>query len=961
MSKVQTPKARMPAAASDMDAHDRSLLSLGSDTDANNGQTLHLGSELPDVPAEGGEAQTSDLPSNKASTSSALRRTRPTSDTVMGANNSHEEISAAVRATAAELHGRSALPKTDGNTKRTSTGKLKRVSNGAATKQTLYKNPVHPPVVPQRRLLQPSRVIHPDAYDIEEPTEEPSRLAPKPLPSRAISPTKKQKKALMRVPTSPAEKELQETRAKQQQMIDAQLVGADTAEEPRQEIRSSPRRPRRRQEAQEQDQPEVDDGTELGTQAAREKVWFRDPVSPQTRRSAVSVEVPVDTPEDDGTAEDMGLPEEQEVDAGAAEEQDDIPEQAPPKRKRGRPRGSGTTKPGGSREGETAVSSTRPHDKSNARKLAVTADTASKQAASRSPQKPKKQNSARAQKSINARRAEHEEHETRGTAQSEPVGLEDTIAVAGRASHAFVRDGDDGIEDDYQPENEEEEVDEAEDEDGDAEASEHNGRAIPPQHVSKKAVTLAPGEVFDGATGNAFASSSPEKDNRQRPQKRKQRSDDDSATTANTSKKRCGTASQPPANRDVSEEPDEEEPVGSVRRFYGQWRALLGIFRAVKKIGVSISEGVRQPQRAIKLADPEIKDIVSSCDEAIEQLAEGQDPATTLAAISEDVDALYEADGDLPPDFDNELKMKNIYAHLFPKLLELLRTLITTYESTDNGKLAENAYTTISIGHLGTVNGLISLILDLGAEIKDKAKHVKVHPSLALVKPVRDDILAPLKKIYTALRRVVQQHYRDESYKTHQQREAEERALATQREEQEERRTVHVRRARDKWARLHEERTWAEGGIMSAPKRRHLKLPDPLPEVDQNGVRFERLEVFTPRVGPEPAMVEAARNEVWTMKQLDALAEGLKAYKGPNVFEKIFRRYCGKHGSLNPYNVTQIVTIAAWLKEYIATSQQEQRGEVEDWVKAIPVWTKGHPLGKENTEGQADDGGGVES
>ena len=40
---------------------------------------------------------------------------------------------------------------------------------------------------------------------------------------------------------------------------------------------------------------------------------------------------------------------------------------------------------------------------------------------------------------------------------------------------------------------------------------------------------------------------------------------------------------------------------------------------------------------------------------------------------------------------------------------------------------------------------------------------------------------------------------------------------------------------------------------------------------------------------------------------------------------------------------------------------QEQRGEVDDWVKAIPVWTKGHPLGKENTEGQADDGGGVES
>ena len=138
---------------------------------------------------------------------------------------------------------------------------------------------------------------------------------------------------------------------------------------------------------------------------------------------------------------------------------------------------------------------------------------------------------------------------------------------------------------------------------------------------------------------------------------------------------------------------------------------------------------------------------------------------------------------------------------------------------------------------------------------------------------------------------------------------------------------------------------------MKPKKRQHLQIPDNLIDIDQNGYPFERTEVFQPRVGPPPGLMDEAAAQEWSLFELEALCDGLKRYAGARVFERIFRMYCRPMQVLNKYSVTEIVTIAADVREKLIQSQTEIDGQVEGWVKSIPVWTKGHhALGKENEE-----------
>ncbi|KAK4539941.1 hypothetical protein LTR36_009983 [Oleoguttula mirabilis] len=964
---VRTPQSRKQAdheeATSGMGVNDSAL--LGSSPGAiapgpGDGRILHLGSDLPDVPAQSGEAQTPDLPSNRIPTQRSAHRRHLPGTSTMGASNSHEEISAALRATAAELKGRTGAPKSDGKLKRPSTG-------SASNKKPAYKAPVLRPLAIQRRM-GPTQQARADPYDIDASPEKSSRLPTKHLPSEAISPRKKQKKTAKQVPVIPTVQSLQGMRATRQQMVDAQLQDADAAGDAQQEIMSSPRRSRRRREAQEQDQeqeqeqPDGDESMGISTQSAHEKTWFRDAASSATRRSALRVEVNVDEQNGEDAVGNSDLAVEPEAQEGAARVQADAGKHTPLKRKPGRPRKSAMV-----------ASSTPISGSSAATNVKAVPETARKQAASKSAQKPERQNSTRAQRSINARQSLDQNERALQSGGSHGAAEDDTIAVAGAgatsdaqgdAAQAGGEDDDDGYSpgngEEQQAEEEEEEEEEIElemgDDDRDGESSEDGHRAAPQKSVSRRLDKARPSEVFGGATGPALPSSSPEKQESRPKEKRKRSTDDETAATANTSKKRRGLALQSEQDAEASERSDPEESVNTNRRLYGQWPALRKVFKAVNDIGVNHVDGERQPQRKINLRDADIIALVELCDDAVEMMSKGEDSATKLLEIATEVDALYEEDAEHTPDFKSQTRIKNIYAHLFPKLLELLRKMITTYETADGSEASARAYSSISFGHLRTVYGFIRLITDLGDGLK---KYDSPPTELALVSPVKNKIVVGLKKVYAALRQVVRQHNQAEEYKAHQQREAEERALATQREEQEERRAARVKRARKEWQKLHEERIWADCGIAGPRKKQHLKQPDPEPEVDDNGVRFERVEVFTPRIGPTPAMVEAARQRVWSMLELDALREGLRKYSGPDVFVSVFRKYCHhKTGVLTKYNVTEIVTTAADLREYLASLQQEQSGEVEDWVKAIPVWTKGHPLGKENSEGDADDDDG---
>ena len=161
---------------------------------------------------------------------------------------------------------------------------------------------------------------------------------------------------------------------------------------------------------------------------------------------------------------------------------------------------------------------------------------------------------------------------------------------------------------------------------------------------------------------------------------------------------------------------------------------------------------------------------------------------------------------------------------------------------------------------------------------------------------------------------------------------------------------MQIRKLEEKWKRLHEERQWIEGGLIPTAKAKHLAFPDHYIEIDEDGLPFEREQLFVRRVGPPPGLVDEALARQWSMVELSSLCDGLKQYSGPFVFEKVFRRYCGKGRELNKYNVTEIVTVAAALREQLTLDQESKYGEVEEWIAAIPVWTRAHALGKENED-----------
>ncbi|KAI6850129.1 hypothetical protein KC332_g179 [Hortaea werneckii] len=388
--------------------------------------------------------------------------------------------------------------------------------------------------------------------------------------------------------------------------------------------------------------------------------------------------------------------------------------------------------------------------------------------------------------------------------------------------------------------------------------------------------------------------------------------------------------------------PTREDPTDSIR-FYGQWPALRKACRAVDQIGVNVVKNEPQPKRHIKLRNVHIGTILDSCDTAIDRLSANEEPAAQLAQIDEQTSALYKITEDFDPTDGNVSAAKDIYFHLLPKLTELLRAIVKHYEELDTVEATRNDLT---LGHLKSIVAFVQMVLDLG----DGAKKYNPRPptNLALVKPVENGILAPLKTMNAALKKVVRSKELEQQSHEDGRHQAKLRAEELEREAKVERWQAKISKARLKWELLHNERLWAEGFVGSARKHRHLAPPEPMLELDHNGVPFDRVEVFKNRIGPSRAAVNALSDLVWEPEQLAALDAGLRTYKGEFVFESIFRKYCGKGGPLRPFNVTEIVVCAADYKKYMEEYQKNAIGQVEDWVEQIPVWTSGHPLGKEN-------------
>lgn len=840
------------------------------------------------------------------------------------------------------IHAAAAELKT-GNGPRKSTGKLKSVPTDVVNPP--YRDP-RPTAFP-RTMDKKSARVRADPYEVEESPDKRQLRLQKAGELNDFSPLKKARKRPREV------KPLAIVRAKEQEEIDRQLLVPDEQEEIDQQLLSpdaqeapinSPRRSRRQQEMQERDHIVTTSkrepiqrysDAELDTQTAHIKSWFAERMQKQDDRADESPK--------DGAVDNVEVRIPVNHEASAARRQ--------PLAKK--------------RQGQSLNTLRDSQSKAQSAQGAVPAKTRNQGAthgrSAAQPQPARKQSSVRAQRGINARLMRQTETTAAGGSRQQDEGEEREVARASvqqDSESLFVREG-------YEDEDNEDEDDEDEDgiDDQKADGAEQDDEELPEdQHeeLEQDQASLAPGvalhntrpsEVFSDAHGDPLSSSS-QKQQQQQSRKRKALASTRRASANSRAKRpRIDAEEEPLSSAEAEETGQAEEASGRIEdasRLYGQWHRLRLMCDAVKFIGVNYHGGAPQPRRNIKLRSAEVGTIINLCNAVMDKLSEGQEHVPDFALIMEHVDALHRDASD--PDFTNVNTIKSIYFSLFPKLVDVLRHTVECYEDLD---LDEGASNGLTIGHLEIVVKLIKKMIELGEGVK---KYTSPDSSLALVRPVRYGILAPLKTMEVALGKILRDRKYERRIQKEQQREAKHRARAAKKQQRAEEQRSRVRKVQHKWHLLHHERIFAEGFVASAQKHSHLAPPEPLAdiEIDPSGVPFERLEVFIARVGPSLASVEAAREKIWSLDELEAFQEGLERYTGPCVFEKIFRRYCGKNGPLRPYNVTEIVTCAADLKEYLSDLQQRQGGEVDDWVRAIPLWTKGRSSGKENSPDESE-------
>ncbi|KAK3699046.1 hypothetical protein LTR37_016650 [Vermiconidia calcicola] len=885
------------------------------------GNVAHLGSDLPDTPDSSEDAQGFD---------------EAAADANMGNATSKEEINAGLRATAEELHRRNGTTST---TSRVSTGKLKRPSasafNPAYRKRTL--------VPATSRKLGPTNKARKSTYDIDE--------SPEKLPPGTAAFTKAP------ADFSPLRKKPQQrsspVRAEQrQQDIGAQRRSKRAQEARELNVREPTTTPRERATRLIAKQRELE--AKSGTQDVLYQDHFPDPVvqryhgADAAGGAAESADEDVDNdgigakPADaDATeqdiAETVATAQTGEVRGRGRPRKIHEPVQASSeKRKRGRPKksvaaGEEPTKPTSNDDGhgEHALQTQGEEDSIEPAAEPQLRQTRARTAASQSPQKAKP-----AEESLAIQLAR--ERQARRQTDRNP---DDDREFDGRSRHdATPEEGDnDNGKQDVRKRRKKGPQD----------------KVAPPDRPAGE----QPEEMYTQEDEEVSEDEVQETGSR----KRKTHSTK-SSSKANTGAKR--RKFRPDENQDTEQAESSSSAVDR-RRMYGQWPSLKKAFRKVEEVGCNIEYDVRQPQNEILLEDRDIKALVKLCKKATlcftklgdhsDDAETAEDPRDILEDISNRIDGLRGLNNEFPTDFTDNTKSTCIYFHLIPKLVKLVEHAIACYEVTDKDEVTRGQ---ITITHLTTVTIMIEMILDLA--YTSQTKYARPPTTEHVVQPVRSTVPL-LREVKKAFNKRIANHERALLSTQQQEAEARDAALRLEQEERRSRQQAHINSLQNKWQKLHEERVWAEGGIMKLSKRQHLALPDHyFVETDQNGLPFERTELFHPRVGPPPGLVDRAAALQWSMVELGTLCDGLKRYAGANVFERTFRKYCGQRGELNRFSVAEIVVTAAGLREQLMELQGRDGGEVEEWVLGIPVWTKGHVgMGKENDDGDGN-GDGVD-
>ncbi|KAK0915903.1 hypothetical protein LTR91_011599 [Friedmanniomyces endolithicus] len=900
------------------------------------GTIAHLGSDLPDPSPQKDDVRAMELPSHGTR---SIARTIAMEDPLRmpdpaRARTSHGGWDTALSVSPLEPQANKALGP--------SNGRLTRFS--ASGPNPAYRKPVKTTFT-TTRLVTGGHQARPDIYDLEDSPEAPtSRLRAKRVEhARAISPTRKLRKAASNRLIHGAAVPLHGTLlASPHQQADVHSLSPELPQPENEQIAASPRRSTRRtavaQQVLEQAQAETVE------KASTDDTLFMDRFPDRPASETSEVDQASQQQRDAQPAEEAESDRVLEARCGA--EIDVLARQAdiagekvfsPPKPQRGlrnRPR---KTSPVATTSRSVAAVVIPVQDKPISQPPLFLSEVTEPIVSERSQMRTKKKpNQAKTAKRY-----------ARSNAGRRSAGMLPGQDLHEEGEHAADREDEGGEQAEPERTRAVEESEEAAEEDGKDLDSDFQRQA-----PIEKPVRIRPSDLYtrdshddqsdgDGSQWEGRSSSNDILASRKRPRN-------------SARERRAGGASQKRPKRDLGAQTasaDTPETVSEAdqARLYGQFPALRGVCKSLERVGVQTLGGSPQPQCIIRLKDEKVIAAVNLSKSVLTKLENMEDPRSDLIDAAGAVDALYHNSGGNEPQLDNVVRIKNIYFHLFPQLVRMVYRMLLAYEESDAGKELGSPLTS---EHLRLVRTMIKVVLDLADGAK---KYVRPPSRLCLVQPVDNGVVAPLKVVYKAFTTAHTQLERAAVHRRQHQLVAQRDALAAEREEKEERHAQHFKKIKQKWQQLHFERVCAEDCIMSLQKRNHLRcIPFPEAEFDDNGNVFERVEIFRPRIGPTPAAVERARAFAWPEECLVALADGLKQYAGLDVFEKVFRRYCGRNGLLHHYNVTEIVVCAADMKPWLL----QQEVGLEDWVTTVPVWTKEHPLGKENEVAEEGDGGG---
>ncbi|KAK5000546.1 hypothetical protein LTR66_000613 [Elasticomyces elasticus] len=409
-----------------------------------------------------------------------------------------------------------------------------------------------------------------------------------------------------------------------------------------------------------------------------------------------------------------------------------------------------------------------------------------------------------------------------------------------------------------------------------------------------------------------------------------------------------------------------QEPIES-QELFGQMSTLTKVFEAINTVGVSHRNG-ETLRHSFAIQTAQVKELRNTCKraEAAYTSLAGRDLASTNNSDKSTEDAAKDLlvtveDQALTlcsDDYDwaSEDLVCDIYAHAFPHLTRVLQRLVTYYLNVLSNEEDESC----GYSCLRPLLEFVRVILKLGEAVKNFT--AKPDSTSAIVKPVRNRIIAPLRRV----QKVWSEGIEREDWKRHHLvlvRTWEEDLQRDSERERHEEREARLKRQKAKlWRGLLLARLSCEPDVR---RWRHLRtnhlqqvLMSDNSDLDANGRPFERLPMFTPRsslIPGQPAssasftygnggkLMSIELQETAELALIKALERYAETYSDPvMLFEKIFKEHCcrdkqwHRDGALRPFNALQIAARAGEMKRNWIEDDVAQGREVEAWIRCIP-------------------------